>query len=296
MLKHLSIITLFAALGLAGCSSTGVPTASTPASGTSSTSAQSLAGGTQLGVTGDGGVLSTAGADVVTPLLGDSGLLGATLGGGSDGLVGSAVASGAGGLSAPLPSDGLSALDGALTQVSSSVPSLGVSGGGGLGEDLLGYDVVGGLIGTDGALVPTLLGGGEAGPLGGALPSGSAPLQPVGDLLAGVVEGAQTSATDGKLSDAAPLVQPLLLSALGVSSGGDSPLAGLPIPALPLDQLQPVLVPTISLVNQLTTTPLPGGQTAGDVVFPVVLGAGLGVVGNLVPLDTVSSALAQQLP
>ena len=296
MLKHLSTITLLASFGLAGCASTGLPTDVDPNAGTSSTSAQSLAGGTQLGVTGDGGVLSTAGVDVVTPLLGDSGLLGATLAGGSDGLVGSAVASGAGGVSSPLPTDGLSAVDGVLGQVSDSVPSLGVSGSGGVSEDLLGYDVVGGLIGTDGALVPAMLGGGESGPLGSALPFGSAPLQPIGDVLAGVVQGSQTSATDGKLSDTAPLLQPLLLSALGVSSGGDSALSGLPLPALPLDQLQPVLVPTISLVNQVTTTPLPGGHTAGDVVFPVVLGAGLGVVGNLVPLDTVSSTLSQQLP
>lgn len=291
MLKHLSTITLFAALGLAGCSSTGLPSATSPSSGSSSASSQSLAGGTQLGVTGEGGVLSAAGADVVSPLLGEGGLLGATLAGGSDGLVGSAVA-GAGGGSSPLPSDGLSALDGALTQVSESVPPLGVSGDGGLGQDLLGYDLVGDLIGTDGGVVPALLGGGESAPLGSALPGGNAPLQPVGDLLAGVVDGLQTNTTAGNLSDTAPLLQPLLLTALGAGGDSDSPLSALPLSSLPLDQVQPVLVPAVSLVNQLTNTPLPGGQTAGDVVFPVVLGSVLGVVGNTVPLDTISESLA----
>ena len=291
MLKHLSTITLFAALGLAGCSSTGLPTSTSSASGSSTTASQSLAGGTQLGVTGDGGVLSTAGVDVVSPLLGDSGLLGATLSGGSDGLLGS-VASGAGG-SSPLPSGALSPVTGALAQVSNSVPSLGVSGDGGLGQDLLGYDVVGSLVGTDGGLVPVLLAGGNDAPLGSALPGGSAPLKPIGDLLESVVTGAQTNPTAGKLSDTAPLVQPLLLTALGVNSGGGSPLSALPIPALPLDQLQPVLQPTIALVNGLTTTPLPGGKTVGDVVFPVVLGSALGVVGNVVPLETVTGSLGQ---
>ena len=291
MLKHLSIITLFVSFGLAGCTSTGLPSAAAPASGSST---QSLAGDVQLGVTGDGGVLQTAGLDVVTPLLGDSGLLGATLAGGSDGVLGSAV-SGAG-AAGVIPADLQTTLDGALTQVAGSVPSLGVSGSGSLGEDLLGYDVVGGLIGTDGGLVPTLLSGGETGPLGGALPDGSAPLQPVGDLLAGVVEGAQTGEGAGSINALAPVLQPILLSALGASSGTGGPLPDLPLPALPLDQLQPVLVPTISLLNQLTTTPLPGGQTAGDVVYPLVFGTVLGVVGNTLPLDAVTSGLTTQLP
>lgn len=296
MLKHLSTITLFAALGLAGCSSTGVPTDAAPASGPSSTASQSLAGGTQLGVTGDGGVLSTAGVDVVSPILGDGGLLGATLAGGSNGLLGS-VASGAGG-SSPLPSDGLSALDGVLTQVSSAAPQLGISGEGGLGQDLLGYDVVGGLIGTDGALVPTVLGGGDQATLGAIAPGGNTPLQPVGDLLSGVVEGAKSSATSGSVNALSPVLQPLLLSALGASGAtGTVPLPiDLPIPELPIAQLQPVLSPTIALVNGLETTPLPGGQTAGDVVIPVVLGSVLGIAGNTLPLDTVTNVLVPQLP
>ena len=57
-----------------------------------------------------------------------------------------------------------------------------------------------------------------------------------------------------------------------------------------------MLVPTISLLNQLTTTPLPGGQTAGDVVYPLVFGTVLGVVGNTLPLDAVTSGLTTQLP
>ncbi|MAB12625.1 hypothetical protein, partial [Parvibaculum sp.] len=92
--------------------------------------------------------------------------------------------------------------------------------------------------------------------------------------------------------DTAPLLQPLLLTALGAGGSGDSPLSALPLDALPLDQLQPVLVPAVSLVNQLTNTPLPGGQTAGDIVFPVVLGSGLGVVGNTLPLEDISKSLA----
>ena len=274
---------IFVAAFLGGCASSGgEPTAAT------ASPSSSAAGQTQLGVSGDGGTLSTAGVDVVSPTLGDSGLLGSTLSGGSDGTVGSAT-SDMSGTAPALPTGsapvGPGSLDDATAMIAGSAPSLGVSGDGGLGEDLLGYDVVGGLIGTDGALIPVLLGGGDAGAVGSAAPAGDAPAQPLGDALATVIEGAQTNGNSGPVNALSPVVQPILL---GDTAGGTS--------ALPTDQVVPALVPVLALVTQLETTPLPGGQTAGDVVIPVIFGAGLGVAGGTLPLDTVASAPVPSLP
>ena len=284
MLKVASLIAATALLG--GCTVSGTPSVSSQAAGTASPDS------VQLGVTGDGGLLSTAGVDAVTPVLGDSGALGNLLGGGSDGAVG-----GLGGDAPALPVGDALPMD-QLTQAASAAPSIGVSGQGGLGEDLFGYDVVGGLIGTDGGLVPVLLSGGSDAPLGGAVPAGTVPLSPVGDALETVVDSIGASSRDNNLSGLSPILTPILFQLAGASDDqGGGPL-GLPVPlpdtAIVVDPLAPVLVPVTDAVYQVAGTRLPTGQTAGELLNTAVTGAG--VVNNLVPLTLVTQPIADALP
>jgi hypothetical protein len=283
-------IALLAASALAGCTSTGgEPTAT---SRSSSPSASAL-GATQLGVSGEGGASEELlGADLLTPLIGDSGLLGGTLGGGEDGVL-------AGNLPAesPIPADALSPLTDGLAQVESQVPPLGVSGEGGLGEDLLGYDLTGALVGTEGGLVPNLLTGGGEAQLGAIVPEGSAPLAPVGDLAEGIIEGAQSNANDGTLNALEPVLSPILLAALGASEGGDGSPVPVALPDLPIEELSPVLLPLVDTGIEVLATPiLPNGTTATDVVYPVVLGAVGGIADATLPLETITDAAVTVLP
>lgn len=286
-----SIIALCTAGLLAGCGSggDGSPIATSPGS---SSTAMAL-GGMQLGVSGEGGASEEVlGVDVVSPLLGDGGLIGTTLGGGSDGMLAGNVP--AGGL---VPEGALAPLTDGLAQIESQVPSLGVSGEGGLGEDLFGHDLTGLLVGTEGGLVPNLLAGGNDGQLGDIAPSGSAPLAPVGDLVADVITGAQATSRTNQLGDLSPVLSPVLLGLLGVGGEGSGPVPGVELPALPLAQLEPVLVPVTELALPLLATPLlPNGTTAYDIVFPVVFGAGLGIADSTLPLERVNDILVGVLP
>ena len=285
-MKHFAGLIISAAL-LGGCTASGTPDVSSQPAG--SAAPDSI----QLGVTGDGGVLSTAGADVVTPLLGNSGALGNLLGGGSGGTLG-----GIAGDAPSVPTGGALPLD-QLTGATGSVPSLGISGAGGLGEDLLGYDAVGGLIGTEGGLVPVLLSGGSDGPLGGAVPAGAAPLGPVGDGLETLVSSLGASSRDNNLSGLSPILTPILFELAGASDdhGGGGPF-GLPIPlpdtAIIIDPLEPVLVPLTGAVYDVAGTRLPTGQTVGELINTGATGAG--VVDSLVPLTLVTQPLADALP
>ena len=285
MLRIASLIMAAALLG--GCSTTG----DTP-SVSSSTAGTAAPDSIQLGATGDGGVLSTAGVDVVTPLLGNGGALGNLLGGGDGGVLSGATADAP---SSPigdvLPTD-------QLASAAASVPSLGVSGSGGLGEDLLGYDVVGGLIGTDGGLVPVLLSGGSDAPLGGVAPAGAAPLAPVGDGLQTVVDSIGASSRDNNLSGLSPILTPVLFQLAGASDNHGGGPFGLPVPlpdtSVIIDPLAPILVPATDVVYQIAGTRLPTGQTAGELLNTAVTGAG--VVNNLVPLTIVTQPIADALP
>ncbi|MDZ4381007.1 MAG: hypothetical protein U0942_06665 [Parvibaculum sp.] len=285
-----SFVALLIAGALAGCAGGGGDPVATSRS--SSPSAAAL-GGTQLGVSGDGGASEELlGADLLTPLIGGSGLLGGTLSGGSDGVL-------AGNLPAesPIPADALSPLTDALAQVESQVPPLGVSGEGGLGEDLLGYDLTGALIGTEGGLMPNLLTGGGEAQLGAIVPEGSAPLAPVGDLARDIVEGAQSNANDGTVNALAPVLSPILLAALGASEGGDGSPVPVALPSLPIEELSPVLLPLVSTGTEILGTPiLPNGTTATDVVFPVVLGAVGGIADATLPLETIADTAVTILP
>lgn len=302
-----SFIALFVAGALAGCSGgSGDPSS---ISAGSSPSSSALAG-TQLGLSGEGGVSdSVLGVDVVSPLLGDSGLLGSTTGGGEEGLVARNLSTDAlasvpvlGEVVGQLPiEDGLlpaeaqDALISGLDQVGSQLPGLGVSDEGGLGEDLFGYDLTGALVGTEGGLAPNLLSGGSDAQLGNVVPEDSAPLAPVGELAQDIIEGAQADSSDGNLNALEPVISPVLLGLLG--AGGDSPVDGVALPALPLEQLNPVLEPVGMVATQVLATPLlPDGTTGTDIVFPVVFGTVAGVADAALPLETVSDAVVTVLP
>jgi len=284
-----SIIALCTAGLLAGCGSGGdSPIATSPRS---APTAMAL-GGMQMGVSGEGGASEELlGVDVVSPLLGDGGLIGTTLGGGSGGmLAGNAPAGGI------VPEGALAPLTDGLAQIESQAPPLGVSGDGGLGEDLFGHDITGLLVGTEGGLVPNLLTGGSEGQLGDIVPSGSAPLAPVGDLVATLITGAQATSNEDQLGDLSPVLSPVVLGLLGVGGEGGGPVP-VELPSLPLAELGPIIVPVTELAVPLLATPLlPNGTTAYDVVFPVVFGPVAGIAGNTLPLETVSDTLVGVLP
>ncbi|ABS61709.1 hypothetical protein Plav_0086 [Parvibaculum lavamentivorans DS-1] len=285
-----SIIALCAAGLLAGCSSgSGSPVATSPKS---APTAMAL-GGMQMGVSGEGGASEELlGVDLVSPLLGGGGLVGTTLGGGSDGMLAGNVP--AGGL---VPEGALAPLTDGLAQVESQVPPLGVSGQGGLGEDLFGHDLTGMLVGTEGGLVPNLLTGGNDAQLGDIAPADSAPLAPVGDFVAGVITGAQATSNNDQLGDLSPLLSPVVLGLLGVGGEGSGPVPGVELPALPIEQLSPVLVPVTEAAVPLLATPLlPNGTTAYDVVFPVVFGPVTGILDSTLPLDQVNDTLVGVMP
>lgn len=270
---------VFVMLILCGCSVAGdTPSVGAPVAGAPAVDS------IQLGIAGEGGLLDAVGLDVVTPLLGSDGAVGHILGGGDQGTLGGIVPT--------LPVSTLP-LDGVAIQISQSVPALGVSGDGGLGEDLLGYDAVGGLVGTESSLVPVLLAGGGTAPLGNVVPEGMAPLSPLGDALEAVVVSLGTSSRENNLSDLSPLLTPLLLQLAGTSDGAGIPLP-LPSTAVILDPLEPVLVPVSNTVANIAGIQLPNGTTVGD-----LLNTGLtavGVANDLLPLEKVTTPLAGVLP
>ncbi|MBX3495176.1 MAG: hypothetical protein KF769_02945 [Parvibaculum sp.] len=247
-----------------------------------------------MGLAGEGGATEEMlGVDLITPLLGGGGLIGNTLGGGSDGaLAGNAPEGGV------LPPEWSEPLVSALAQIESQAPPLGVSGEGGLGEDLFGHDITGMLIGTEDGLVPNLLSGGNDGHLGDIAPADGAPLASVGDVLAGVIAGAQANPSDGNLNALEPIVGPLVLGLLGAGGEGEGPLpVDVPLPDIPFDQFAPVTGPASEVAADLLSTPLlPNGTTGYDVVFPLVFGAAAGIAGNTLPLETIVDTANGALP
>jgi len=189
---------------------------------------------TALGVTGEGGVTEALGLSELTdPLLGTEGVLG----GGGEGAIGGLLPDELVSALEPLAS-GLAPVTDALGQVplgmiTGQLPALGISGEGGLGEDLLGQDLTGMLLGETGT-VPALLAGGEEGALGALIPQGALPglpggdggdpLAPITDLLGGGLPG-------GDGGDPLAPVTDLLGGLAGgelpglPGGGGDDPLA-----------------------------------------------------------------------
>lgn len=190
----------------------------------------------QLGLTGSGGATQALGvASLTDPILGTTGLVG----GGGGGLVGSVLPSDAlaplSSQLAPLSAQVASALP--LSTVSDAVPSLGVTGSGGLTSDLLGQDPLTGVVGTDG-LIANVVGGGDSGALGNIIPAGTVPTLPLPST------GSLTSLTTGTPLDG-------LTSGLTSSSDPVSTLTS----TLPINASNPTgsLTDIAGLTNTLTT-------------------------------------------
>ncbi|PKQ08449.1 MAG: hypothetical protein CVT73_07105 [Alphaproteobacteria bacterium HGW-Alphaproteobacteria-12] len=183
---------------------------------------------TALGVTGEGGATEALGLSELTdPLLGTEGVLG----GGGEGAIGGQLPDELVSALEPLAS-GLAPVTDALGQVplgmiTGQLPALGISGEGGVGEDLLGQDLTGMLLGETGT-VPALLGSGEEGALGALIPEGALPglpggddgddpLAPITDLLGGGLPG-------GDGGDPLAPVTDLLGGAGGLGVTGDGGL------------------------------------------------------------------------
>ena len=186
-------------------------------------SAQPLGDG--LGIAGSGGLVTDLiGTDVVGALLGGQGTVATSIAGGNDGLLGSVL----GASSVPLLGEVGSALPlDTVTTTLATLPQLGITGQGGLENDLLGTSLVGNLLGTQG-----VLGAGDAGALGSAIPAGNPPLAPVGDVMnsllgAGAGENPSPIAVGNLTGGGAGL--PLVGDILGGVTGAPGTPSALPV-------------------------------------------------------------------
>lgn len=222
--------------------------------------------GDGLGVTGDNGLLADLmGSDLGGVLLGTQGVIPSGLAGGNDGLLGALLGDGIAGspLAPVVQAVPTSTLAGALDQV----PQLGLTGDGGVVDNLLGVDLVGNLLGTGGG-VTTVLAGGGSGAIGSQVPAGTSPLEPVGTAVTGVL-GVVAGTSPSPIGD--------VTSALG-----SVPLAGSAIGTV----LDTVSGTAATVTSPVSNTLAPVTSTVTSVVAPVtdtlssvpVVG---GVVGGL---------------
>lgn len=273
---------------LAACASDGSGSSLGGGGGASSSSVP------QLGVTGTGGATSALGVSALTdPILGTGGVLG----GGSNGQLGSAIPADQlkpiSSQLAPVAAQIASALP--LSTVTSQIPDLGVTGTGGLLQDLAGQDPLTAVIGTDG-VVGTLVGGGNSGALGNVVPAGSVPSLPglpgglptgssglplgdptavvtalAGGLTSGSGQAALTNILSAGTADPAGTVQNLVNTATGLAgsagggaAGGASALNGLGntvssvLPAPVAEPVKGALTQVTSALGPVTSAvPLP---------------------------------------
>tara|TARA_R110002110_G_scaffold12692_47_gene60456 strand:+ start:308 stop:1123 length:816 start_codon:yes stop_codon:yes gene_type:complete len=231
---------------------------------------------TTLGVTGEDGASEKLGVAALTdPLLGTEGLLG----GGDEGLIGGQVPAEMTGNIEPA-TDGLKEASAAvnenvpLAMVTEQVPSLGIAGEDGLVYDIAGQDPAGMVLGGTGT-IPALVGGGNDGALGDAVPEGSVPglpdagggdpLATVTDLLSGGLPELPGGGGDDPLAPVTDLLAGGLPDVPGVpGGGGDDPLA--PV----TDALAPVTdalggTPDLPGADALApVTDIVGGLSAGE--------------------------------
>lgn len=228
---------------------------------------------TRLGVTGDGGASEKLGFAALTdPLLGTEGLLG----GGDEGLIGGQVPAEVTDNIEPA-TDGLKEVSAAVNEnapsgmVTEQVPSLGIAGQDGLVYDVAGQDPAGMVLGGTGT-IPALVGGGNDGALGSAVPEGSVPglpdaggddpLATVTSLLGGGLPKLPGGGGDDPLAPVTDLLAGGLPDVPG--GGGDDPLA--PV----TDALAPVTdalsgTPDLPGADALApVTDILGGVAAGD--------------------------------
>jgi hypothetical protein len=159
----------------------------------------SLLGGNGLGITGTGGLVDDLidPPDPATQSIGTDGMVPATLAGGQDGLLGNLIG---GPDSQPLlPGVGQALSKLPLISPSSSTQQLGVTGDGGLSQNVFSRDLLGNVLGTQGT-VNGALAGGSGGALGGAIPPGNTNLGTLVDNTLGPLAGTAPSPISGVLN------------------------------------------------------------------------------------------------
>ncbi len=144
---------------------------------------------------------------------------------------------------------------GKIASVVSNIPQLGVSGNGGLVQDVVGKDVVGNLIGTS-APIPRAIDGGQNGLLGKTL-DGASPVTQAVQSIAANPSGTNPIATVQGLTGSIPGVSNTVSTITGaLPAGGGSPTAmlGSVVPS--------VTAPVGSILNKATgAIPVPAGVT-----------------------------------
>ncbi|KAB7738567.1 hypothetical protein F2P47_16780 [Parvibaculum sedimenti] len=228
--------------------------------------------GEGLGIGGPNGLIADlTGADIGGAVLGTQGVIPVGLAGGNDGLLGTLLGGPLGGapLAPVVQALPTSTLTGALAQV----PQLGVTGDGGVVDALLGVDLVGNLVGTSGG-VTSVLAGGSSGVIGGQIPAGPAPLEPVGaavvgllDVVAGNASSPLANVTSALPEGSLPLGDSAVGSLLGTVSGASGGATSSPVSG--------ALAPVTSAVS---TVVAPASGTLGSV--PVVGGLVTGLLGK----------------
>jgi hypothetical protein len=231
----------------------------------------SLLGGGGLGITGAGGLVDDLidPPDPATQAIGTEGTVPATLAGGQDGLLGNIIG---GPDSKPLlPGVGQTLAKLPLISPSSSIQQLGVTGEGGVSQNLFSHDLLGNVLGTQGT-VNGVLAGGSGGALGGTVPSGNPALGTVVDDTLGPLAGTAPSPIGGVLNGTGtggvPVVGAIIdnvTGALGNGGAGNLPGVG-------------------SVVNGVTGVLNGGGTGGAGNVISTVTGAvnNLPVVGSVV--------------
>jgi len=227
-----------------------------------------LGGG--LGLTGTGGLVDDLidPPDPATQSIGTDGMIPATLAGGQDGLLGNLIG---GPDSKPLlPGVGQALSKLPLISPSSSMQQLGVTGEGGVSQNLFGRDLLGNVLGTQGT-VNGALAGGSGGALGGTVPAGNSPLGTLVDNTLGPLAGTSPSPISGVLSGTGaggiPVIGSVVTGVTGALGGGTGNL------------------PVVGSVVSGVTGVLNGGTTGGaGNVLNTVTGAvsNLPVVGSVV--------------
>lgn len=277
---HKLLLAVSVAALLAGCSSDGV---SGVGGGGGSVGTTSLAI-PQQGVTGEGGLTDSLGIAALTdPILGTDG----SLGGGGDGQLGGQIPSDqlaplAQGL-APVVEPLAAALP--LSLVADTVPPVGLTGEGGLLDDLTGLDPVGPSLGTNG-LVGAAAGGGNNGLLGAAVPEGAVPTLGLGGAGGLSDDIAHQDLVTALLGDTSPVAHLLGGGQDGALGSAADAAPDLPVPAVPGigAPAHLGLAGDGGLVDDLTQVDVLTAVLGTEGAIPSALqGGNTGTLGNIVP-------------
>lgn len=244
-----------------------------------------------LGVTGtDGLIADLTGSDLGGAVLGTQGVIPAGVAGGNDGLLGALLGDH---VTDPLLAPVAQAVPtSTILDGLAQAPQLGVTGTRGVVDAVLGTDLVGNLVGTEGA-VSGVLAGGSDGAIGSQLPAGDAPLAPLGDAvvqvldivagsepsplagalpaLPGLPSGGSSTDPVGAVADqigALPVVGTAIGTVLdsvsgGLPDGGGLPSGGLPDAGAVTGALAPVTDALAPVTDTVSTLPAVGTTLGG---------------------------------